>query len=82
VFVYRALEHSETETTARAFEGRFKEDGWPPQWRDTHHHHSTAHQALGISADEAMLELGDPNGRGSRCGPATRSSCPSVPAIG
>jgi len=67
VIVYRAVEHGETETAARAFEARFRENGWPPQWRDTiyayHHYHSTAHEALGVAAGEAMLELGGPDGR-------------------
>lgn len=67
VIVYRAVEQGEAEAVARAFEARFEENGWPPQWCDTiydyHHYHSTAHEALGIAAGEAMLELGGPDRR-------------------
>jgi len=67
VIVYRDVERGDPEVVARAFEERFRDNGWPPQWRDTiyayHHYHSTAHEALGIAAGEATLELGGPDGR-------------------
>jgi uncharacterized protein YjlB len=45
----------------------YSDHGWPPDWRDGikgyHHYHSTALEALGISAGRATLELGGPDGR-------------------
>lgn len=67
VLVYRRVEHGNCEDVASAFEKRFEGNGWPPDWRDTiydyHHYHSTAHEALGIAAGQATLELGGPHGR-------------------
>ncbi|TCM13988.1 uncharacterized protein YjlB [Novosphingobium sp. PhB165] len=64
VLVYRAVESGSCETTARAFEKRFAQHGWPPKWRDTifeyHHYHSTAHETLGIASGRATLVLGGP----------------------
>ncbi|WJY25823.1 cupin [Alteriqipengyuania flavescens] len=67
VIVYRAVERGDCDEIARAFERRFGRHGWPPDWRDTvydyHHYHSTAHEALGVAAGHAVLELGGPRGR-------------------
>jgi uncharacterized protein YjlB len=49
------------------FDRMFAEHGWRSQWRDGiydyHHYHSTAHEALGVFAGNATLELGGPEGR-------------------
>ncbi len=67
VILYRGVENGPCETVAKAFENRFAINGWPPKWCDTifdyHHYHSTAHEALGIAAGHATLELGGPGGR-------------------
>lgn len=67
VILYRGVENGSCETIAKAFEDRFALNGWSPKWRDTifdyHHYHSTAHEALGIAAGHATLELGGPGGR-------------------
>jgi uncharacterized protein YjlB len=85
VIVYRAVEHGDCEEIARAFDKRFADHGWPPDWRDTvydyHHYHSTAHEALGVAAGKATLELGGParlegQSLGGRC---NHSSCGDRP---
>lgn len=86
VLVYRLLETGDCETVAQAFEARFARNGWPPDWRDTvydyHHYHSTAHEALGIAAGNAILELGGPVGRKVEVASGTPSCCPLAPDIG
>jgi uncharacterized protein YjlB len=63
VLVYRAAIPA---ADAEAFERRFRDNGWVPLWRDGvfpyHHYHSTAHEALGVAAGSATLQLGGPNG--------------------
>ena len=68
IIVYRhALVSGEAEQTAQALEYLFKENDWPPQWRDGvftyHHYHSTAHEVLGFAQGSAKLVLGGPGGR-------------------
>lgn len=66
--LYReALVLCATDDAAAAFEARFRDHGWPPQWRagvyDFHHYHSTAHEVLGVVRGTARLVLGGPGGR-------------------
>lgn len=52
---------------ATLMERRFRENGWPPQWRDGiydfDHYHTQGHEALGIAAVSARLVLGGDGGR-------------------
>ena len=65
--LYRGAVKAEGKKAAEAFERLFADHGWPPQWRgsvfDYHHYHSTAHEALGVFAGFAALQLGGPEGR-------------------
>lgn len=67
VVIYRAALEGEGDDLAEHFEALFADHGWPPDWRDGvfdyHHYHSTAHEALGVFAGKATLELGGPGGR-------------------
>lgn len=68
VIIYRQpLPSARAEDLIGEFERVFKAHGWPPQWRDGvydyHHYHSTAHEALGVVAGQAVLTIGGPGGR-------------------
>jgi len=66
VLVYRNVIRPEGSDPAAQYESQFKQNGWPPQWRngvyDFHHYHSTAHEVLGFASGHATLLLGGPNG--------------------
>lgn len=67
VAIYRSVLTSDGNDLAERFEAMFADNSWPPDWRDGvfdyHHYHSTAHEALGVFAGTAMLELGGPSGK-------------------
>ena len=66
VLLYRAVIDATEKQAAERFERLFAGNGWCPDWRDGvydyHHYHSTAHEALGVFAGNATLELGGPGG--------------------
>jgi uncharacterized protein YjlB len=66
VVIYRSALLFE-EASPEAMEALFDGNGWPSQWRagvyDYHHYHSTAHEALGVAAGRATLQLGGPDGQ-------------------
>jgi uncharacterized protein YjlB len=65
VLIYKAALALDNDPPA-AFEHAFRENGWPPRWRDGiyefHHYHSTAHEVLGIARGRARVKLGGESG--------------------
>lgn len=66
VLLYHAVLDVAGSDPAAVAEVRFRQNGWPPQWRagifSFHHYHSTAHEALGIVRGKGRVVLGGENG--------------------
>jgi uncharacterized protein YjlB len=64
--VESALAAQTAETLASAVEETFHRNGWGGSWRNgvygMHHYHSTAHEALGVYAGSARVQLGGESG--------------------
>ncbi|ULB11875.1 cupin domain-containing protein [Cereibacter azotoformans] len=62
VLLYRAALPGDTD----AAEDLFRRHGWFPEWRNGifryDHHHSTAHEVLGVLQGRAMVRIGGPEG--------------------
>jgi uncharacterized protein YjlB len=65
--LYREVVDSSKSSQENDLKSRFKENGWSGIWRwsvyDFHHYHSNAHEVLGVTAGEAKLQLGGPDGK-------------------
>ena len=64
--IYRKVFPVLPKDLADVFEERFRDNGWPPAWRnglyDVHHFHSTAHEALGVYSGWVEACFGGPGG--------------------
>jgi uncharacterized protein YjlB len=67
IVIYPDVINPDTGDPARAFEERFRQNGWEGTWRDGvygyHHYHATAHEVLGCARGWVRVLLGGPNGR-------------------
>jgi uncharacterized protein YjlB len=67
VIIYETAFSADADDLAALMEKRFRDNGWPPQWRngiyDYDHYHSRGHEVLGIAAGSAKLVLGGEDGR-------------------
>jgi uncharacterized protein YjlB len=66
VLLYRNAIPDVAPDRAAACETVFRQNGWPPQWRNGiypfHHYHATAHEVLGCAAGDARVLIGGPHG--------------------
>lgn len=67
VMIYHRVIPSNVVDNADYLEHLFRSNGWPPQWRypvyTFTHFHSNTHEALGVFAGTARLQLGGENGK-------------------
>lgn len=67
VVLYPHAMQPDGDDPARAFEERFRANGWGGMWRngifDYHHYHATAHEVLGCARGWVRVRLGGPKGR-------------------
>ena len=72
VVLYPKAVQPEGGDPARAFEERFRANGWGGSWRngifDYHHYHAKAHEVLGCARGWVQVMLGGPSGREVRLG--------------
>lgn len=66
VLVYRRAVRHSVRSPASTVERIFRQNDWTGAWRNGifsyHHYHSTAHEALGVTAGTATVQLGGPEG--------------------
>ena len=67
VLIYHRVIPPDTSDNAEYLEHLFRTNGWPPQWRypvyTFTHFHSNTHEALGVYAGSAKLQLGGEHGK-------------------
>jgi uncharacterized protein YjlB len=67
VLIYHSVIPPDTSDNAEYLEHLFRTNGWPPQWRypvyTFTHFHSNTHEALGVYAGSAKLQLGGEHGK-------------------
>lgn len=67
VLLYPHAVQPDGDDPARAFEERFRANGWGGTWRNGifsyHHYHATAHEVLGCARGWVQVLLGGPKGR-------------------
>lgn len=67
LLIYRGVIDPDTKDLATRLEQHFAAHGWPPHWRSSvypfTHFHTTTHEAVGIYAGSAELQLGGDNGQ-------------------